>query len=101
MGTPNDVVSVDRLVRVITGTMADAFHYKESWPARCLAILERMSRELKPLLKTFGRPLDEELGLSMTLIPVGIVLIEWAYRVTVRYLVLLIAFFGKFNFVNS
>lgn len=80
MGAPNDVVSVDRLVRVITTTMADAYHYKDNWPTRCLAMLASVSRELEPLLKTFGRPLRAELGVEMRDDISGIVLKKWAYK---------------------
>ena len=80
MGAPNDVVGLDRFVRVITGTMA-AYRYNNNWPTHCLAMLERAGRELKPLLKPFGRPLGKKLGVEMDPHISGIVLIkEWSYR---------------------
>ena len=79
MGAPNDVASVDRLVRVIASTMVDACFFKENWPARCLTMVEAVGRELKPLLKTFGRPLGKELGIGIDPRVSGIMLKEWSF----------------------
>jgi hypothetical protein len=79
MVATNDVVSVVRLVRVITATMVAACRYRKDWQTNCLAILELMARELKPLLKTFGRPLGKELAIGMDPHVSGIVLKEWKY----------------------
>jgi len=79
MGVPNDVVGVDRFVRVVMSTMFAASRYTEQWPESCLSILENIARELKPLLKPFGRPLGKELGVDMGRMVSGIVLREWAF----------------------
>jgi hypothetical protein len=60
--------------------MADAYHYEDNWPVHCLAMLENVGREFKPLLKTFGRPLAKELDIAMIPGVSGIVITEWTYR---------------------
>lgn len=72
MVATNDV-GVDRLVRVITSTMAYARYYQEDWPKNCIALLEELNRQFKPLIKLFGRNLRDTQGVSVK----GIELFTW------------------------
>jgi len=89
MVATNNVPSVDRMVRVLTTTMAVAFHYRKDWEKHCVILLDEIARQLNPVLKDFGRPLGKELervaGRKLKSTRVGttlraIVLMEpWAY----------------------
>lgn len=83
MVTTNDVnsnyVSPDKMVRVITSTMASAYFYEQDWPKHCLLMLNEMKRQLGPILKVFGRDLHQQLTIDSPFHVRGIVLKEWAF----------------------
>lgn len=83
MVTTNDVkpVGVDQVVRVILRTMWIAYRYRQQrhTPAMRRQLLKEIADQLEPLVKIFGRRLDEQLGVVLEDPVKGFVLDKWAF----------------------
>jgi hypothetical protein len=76
MVTTNDVntITVDRILRVAAVTMAAAHNYERDWSKKAVVMINAIARELKPFLKVFARPLNEQLSIQSPELGKGIVM---------------------------